>query len=783
MTKTTLLRVLLVVLVAFSVGLVLGNRLSSSCISKQHPLIMLVQWVERIGQFLAPDPTYQQSHDPDAADPQSLFWQMVAPDPKFTPPPPPPPPSTTKDSSDKKTVNVQHAKTAASEKQVMFSPTMTVRRHPSRVGAGGENPAEEISPQADQQVPIPATPPKQVTKSPYYARSPYSSSSAEQQLQEGDFVNKKNAPAAGMMIAGSASSSSKKKKKITPRKTPIIHDIAADLSVEVTEAIKRVAETRRYGADRRKDLVGLFGRMATALPLKARKILSTRVKQDPTLLTRRSYKSVLETNCPDGSTLFLAAIFDKQIPNVKLLWEIAVEISPDDAKYQLQCTNTIGETAWHYAAQTGSDELLSYVTNLYRETFGEDLVPPVDLTGYTPLATGITHGDWASNTAKKLLFDRADPTVTGCPSPASERSVSAANAMVGLAELNGERCAMEDYSVADVVEDENSNHTGASVLLVAVADGHGDQGEVAQFVANNFIGAIRTMKHPIEDWTEVATKVCLSLDDELRTRTKRKMLFGGAAAIFAAVTPNQIIVANVGDSRAVLIQKPKSPQVVEGPTTCTVEELSEATEVLSLTKKAPEDPSSSSETTKTKPVVVPLSFDHKPDRADERARVEKVDKMIVEEMSYQIGGETVAIARIKDTSSKAGSGVAFSRSFGDFEYKNQKHLDPSLQAVIAVPEVTIRTREDDNDLFVVLACDGVWDVMTNEDVANFCYQRRTMRPTEIADELVQEALKLESRDNLSAAVIDLRGGGEPSSSSSFDRTPKKLDFSDVPLSS
>ena len=35
----------------------------------------------------------------------------------------------------------------------------------------------------------------------------------------------------------------------------------------------------------------------------------------------------------------------------------------------------------------------------------------------------------------------------------------------------------------------------------------------------------------------------------------------------------------------------------------------------------------------------------------------------------------------------------------------------------------MKPREEDSDQFLVLACDGVWDVMSNEDICNFIIHR------------------------------------------------------------
>ena len=60
--------------------------------------------------------------------------------------------------------------------------------------------------------------------------------------------------------------------------------------------------------------------------------------------------------------------------------------------------------------------------------------------------------------------------------------------------------------------------------------------------------------------------------------------------------------------------------------------------------------------------------------------------------------------------------LALSRAFGDFQYKSGprgKPIDWKTTAVTAHPDVKVvnRTAEDE---FIINACDGIWDCLTNE---------------------------------------------------------------------
>jgi protein phosphatase 2C family protein 2/3 len=57
--------------------------------------------------------------------------------------------------------------------------------------------------------------------------------------------------------------------------------------------------------------------------------------------------------------------------------------------------------------------------------------------------------------------------------------------------------------------------------------------------------------------------------------------------------------------------------------------------------------------------------------------------------------------------------LALSRAFGDFGYKDRKQKPASEQAVTANPDIIEVTRGT-NDRFIICACDGIWDCLSNE---------------------------------------------------------------------
>ncbi|XP_017701594.2 protein phosphatase 2C 50-like [Phoenix dactylifera] len=146
---------------------------------------------------------------------------------------------------------------------------------------------------------------------------------------------------------------------------------------------------------------------------------------------------------------------------------------------------------------------------------------------------------------------------------------------------------------------------------------------------------------------------------------------------------------------------------------------------------------------------VALSVDHKPNRDDEYARIEAAGGKVIQWNGYRVLGV-----------------LAMSRSIGD------RYLKPWI---IPDPEVTIvpRVREDE---CLILASDGLWDVMSNEEVCDAARRRillwhkkngvtaSTARRGEGADPAAQAAaeyleklaLQKGSKDNITIIVVDLK---------------------------
>jgi serine/threonine protein phosphatase PrpC len=142
--------------------------------------------------------------------------------------------------------------------------------------------------------------------------------------------------------------------------------------------------------------------------------------------------------------------------------------------------------------------------------------------------------------------------------------------------------------------------------------------------------------------------------------------------------------------------------------------------------------------------ATPLSFDHKPHLPQEQLRIRRAGGFV---FNRRLNGV-----------------LALSRAIGDFGFKNRANLPWEEQAVTCVPEVLAVNIDTHTDEFAVVACDGIWDVMTNDQVVAFVRQRiiksRDVDLIRIAEELIDACMSpvplALGCDNMSVIIVDLR---------------------------
>uniref|UniRef100_A0A3Q4G8V1 Protein phosphatase 1G n=1 Tax=Neolamprologus brichardi TaxID=32507 RepID=A0A3Q4G8V1_NEOBR len=162
--------------------------------------------------------------------------------------------------------------------------------------------------------------------------------------------------------------------------------------------------------------------------------------------------------------------------------------------------------------------------------------------------------------------------------------------------------------------------------------------------------------------------------------------------------------------------------------------------------------------------AVDMSYDHKPEDEVELARIKNA------------GGKVTMDGRVN-------GGLNLSRAIGDHFYKRNKSLPPEEQMISAMPDVKVLTLNEDHD-FMVIACDGIWNVLSSQEVVDFISERikpdqngKTRALSSIVEELLDHCLAPDTSgdgtgcDNMTCVIVTFRA--HPSSTDSDDTKKRK----------
>ncbi|XP_027350460.1 probable protein phosphatase 2C 33 isoform X2 [Abrus precatorius] len=214
------------------------------------------------------------------------------------------------------------------------------------------------------------------------------------------------------------------------------------------------------------------------------------------------------------------------------------------------------------------------------------------------------------------------------------------------------------------------NVSGEEVLKeISINTAGGMNSEEAAFASADeesrvSVDAEETEKHPEIFLTlkETFLKAFKVMDRELKTHQSIDCFCSGTTAVTLVKQGRDLIIGNVGDSRAVLGTREKDNNLV----------------------------------------AVQLTVDLKPNLPAEAERIHKCKGRV-----FALQDEP-EVARVWLPNNDS-PGLAMARAFGDFCLKDF--------GLISVPEVSYR-RLTEKDEFVVLATDGIWDVLSNKEVVD-----------------------------------------------------------------
>ncbi|XP_076898671.1 putative protein phosphatase 2C 47 [Bidens hawaiensis] len=119
--------------------------------------------------------------------------------------------------------------------------------------------------------------------------------------------------------------------------------------------------------------------------------------------------------------------------------------------------------------------------------------------------------------------------------------------------------------------------------------------------------------------------------------------------------------------------------------------------------------------------------------------------------------------------------LGVTRALGDWHMKNDKVLtsEPDVRQMVLT----------DNDEFMIIACDGIWDVMSNQEAVGLvrCQLRLHNDPQRCANELINRALRLDATDNLTAIVVCFSSPSPAPAAAAQTRFPNSRLFKRKPL--
>lgn len=129
--------------------------------------------------------------------------------------------------------------------------------------------------------------------------------------------------------------------------------------------------------------------------------------------------------------------------------------------------------------------------------------------------------------------------------------------------------------------------------------------------------------------------------------------------------------------------------------------------------------------------AIDLSQDHRPIYPSERRRVEELG-------GYVDDGYLNGV-------------LSVSRALGDWDMKLPRG---SSSPLIAEPEFQQMVLTE-GDEFLIIGCDGIWDVMSSQHAVSLVLRglRRHDDPEQCARDLVMEALRLNTFDNLTVIIV------------------------------
>ena len=284
--------------------------------------------------------------------------------------------------------------------------------------------------------------------------------------------------------------------------------------------------------------------------------------------------------------------------------------------------------------------------------------------------------------------------------------------------IKGKRESMEDATIyaqwiCNPLEGSHQQYRKPVIVqLYGVFDGHGGKDAsvlVSKLLPTFIMQALQCSS--LSNKASVKTALVDSFEKMqayMETFHSQKYQREGTTAVIVLRIKNHIYCANAGDSRAVLCSN-RQPEGELGKDLQTAD----------------------------------LSNDHKPNNPKEKVRVERLGGFI----NPSTSGST---PRVRASSQQDKIGLATSRSLGDLESRTKT----GEYLVSPTPDITVNVLEKGEKGFIILACDGVWDVVKSPQACGVVMRAQKIK-SNTCQALVRHAYAKGSTDNISAIVISL----------------------------
>ncbi|XP_030216645.1 protein phosphatase 1E [Gadus morhua] len=354
-------------------------------------------------------------------------------------------------------------------------------------------------------------------------------------------------------------------------------------------------------------------------------------------------------------------------------------------KYNCPCS-----LASALARSTADSVLQNYLTTLtyvkpVEEELDEDAPPPPP---YLPQVDSVQLARLVFN----RLFEVCDAWMKDFPyrrrpSPYYETSIHAIKNM--RRKMEDKHVIIPDFNTLFNIQDQEEQ------AFFAVFDGHGGL-DAAIYAANHL--HVNLVRHEFfrQDPVEALFRAFRTTDERFIKKAKREKVRCGTTGVVTFLRGRTLYVAWLGDSQVMLVKK---GQAVE------------------------------------------LMKPHKPDREDEKLRIEALGGCVIWFGTWRVNGS-----------------LSVSRAIGDAEHKPYICGDPD-HSVFPL---------DGSEDYLILACDGFWDTVSPDEavrVVSDHLQENTGDTSMVAHKLVASARDAGSSDNITVIVVFLRDPRNPPASS------------------